>query len=191
MPASQHVFALAVALAVAAAPASGGQFGFLKRDSKIAFQAFKDPNGRFTLDYPKDWQVIAGSGDVVVTFAAKNGEAALVVEHSRLKISLGPDDIDNTFAQIETDVLNERQPKATEVTARIDAVASARAIVIDYARPGLTRPERARQYSFPIGQELYRLACSTVTVQFPKYDSAFIRMAESFKTGAAKPGLLE
>jgi hypothetical protein len=40
MPASQHVFALAVALAVAAAPASGGQFGFLKRDSKTAFQAF-------------------------------------------------------------------------------------------------------------------------------------------------------
>ena len=187
MSSYRHIFAFVVALGVASGPAAGGQFGFLKRDPRIEFQAFKDPNERFTLAYPKDWQVIAGAGDVLVTFAAKSGEAALVVERFRMNTTLAPEDITELFAQIETDVLKERQPKATDVIAKIDAVASMRAIVIDYARPGLSRPERARQYSFPTGQELYRLTCSTVAVQFPKYDPVFVHVAESFKTVESKP----
>lgn len=180
----EYRFVLAFLLIVSGTgvmPAAVGQFGFLKGGSKTDFQLFTDPGGRFALEYPKDWQVIAGAGDVLVTFAQKKSEAAFVVERYRMSQALAPDEITDLFAQIEADVLKERQPKAVEVAAKIVHASGQRLIVIDYSRPGLSGPERARQYSFPVGQDLYRLTCSAVRAQFAKYDPVFIHLAETFK----------
>ena len=180
----EHRFVLALLLLVIGTgvmPAAVGQFGFLKRGSKTQFQLFKDPGGRFSLEYPKDWQAVAGAGDVLVTFAQKKSEAALVVERFRMNQALAPDEITDLFAQIEADVLKEHQPKAADVTAKLVNAAGQRLIVIDYSRPGLSGPERARQYSFPVAQDLYRLTCSAVAAQFAKYDPVFTHVAESFK----------
>lgn len=165
-------------------PAAAGQFGFLKRDSKPEYTPFKDPAGQFALEYPKDWQVIGGAGDVTVTFAQKKSEAALVVEHFKMNTALAPEEVTELFAQIESDVLKERQPKATDVVSKVVDQNGHRLIVIDYARPGLAGPERVRQYSFPVGQALYRLTCSAITAQFAKYDPMFAHVADTFKLGA-------
>ncbi len=134
------------------------------------FQLFRDPASRFSLEFPKDWQVNAGVGDVLVTFAQKKNEAALVVERFHLNLAPTAEKIDELFAQIEEDTLKERQPQAIAVSHRIADGNGRRFIVIDYTRPGLTRPlERARQYSVPIGQDLYRLICSAAPAQFAKH----------------------
>jgi hypothetical protein len=150
------------------------------------FQLFRDPAGRFSLDFPKDWQVNAGVGDLLVTFAQKKNEAALVIERFHLNLAPTADKIDDLFAQIEEDTLKERQPQASDVSHKIVDGNGRRFIVIDYTRPGLTRPvERARQYSLPFGQDLYRLICSAAPNQFAKYDPLFAHASDSFTAPAA------
>jgi hypothetical protein len=152
------------------------------------FQLFRDPAGRFSLEFPKDWQVNAGVGDVLVTFAQKKNEAALVIERFHLNLAPTADQIDDLFAQIEEDTLKERQPQASAVAHKIAGGNGRRFVVIDYTRPGLTKPvERARQYSLPIGQDLYRLVCSAAPNQFAKYEPLFAHVSESFTAPAAGP----
>jgi hypothetical protein len=166
------------------------QFAWSAAVSSKDFQLFRDPAGRFSLEFPKDWQVNAGVGDVLVTFAQKKNEAALVVERFHLNLAPTAEKIDELFAQIEEDTLKERQPQASAVSHKIADANGRRFIVIDYTRPGLTRPlERARQYSLPIGQDMYRLICSAVPAQFAKYDPLFAHVNESFAAPAAEaPG---
>ena len=154
------------------------------------FQLFRDPASRFSLEFPKDWQVNAGVGDVLVTFAQKKNEAALVVERFHLNLAPTPEKIDELFAQIEEDTLKERQPQAIAVSHRLADGNGRRFIVIDYTRPGLTRPlDRARQYSLPIGQDLYRLICSAAPAQFAKYEPLFAHVNDSFTAPAPEvPG---
>jgi hypothetical protein len=165
-----------------------GQFGLgVFRGSKSDFKSFPDPGGRFQLEYPKDWQPLAGVGDVLVTFFQKNREATVIVE--RFHMNQPPGEIDDTFAQIQVEVLKERQAQVTDAVAKVVASNGSPVVMIDYSRPGLAGLERARQYSFPVGQELYRLNCSALATVFAKYDPMFVRIAASFMSGtAAAPG---
>ena len=174
---------LAVALAV---PSFAGQKFLGIGRSKTEFQVFKDPNGRFSFEYPKDWHAVPGSGDVIVTFSQKDGEAALVIERLRLNLPIAKDDVTDGFVRSETDLLQQRQPKATNVAAKILDLNDLRMIVFDYNRPGISRPERARQYSIPSGTEdLYFLTCSTGAEAFAKYEPIFSHVAASFKIAPA------
>jgi hypothetical protein len=165
---------------VGAGSAPAGQlFGL---GSKAEYLVFKDPSGQFSLEYPKDWQIFPGTGDIIATFAQKKGEAALVIERFKLNVALkNPEEVTDAFTEIETDVLKERQPKATDVSGKLVVQNGLRVIVLDYSRPGLVKPERARQYSMPQGPALFRLACSAVATLFTKYDPTFLHVAESFK----------
>src|SRR3954466_2912533 len=78
------------------------------------FKQFKDQGGRFQLEYPKDWQPTLGGGDVLITFAQKKGESALVVK--RFQLLDDPGEINDVFAQLESDALKVDQRQATDVT---------------------------------------------------------------------------
>ena len=183
MRSHSRLFMAGVIGAAAVAPL-GAQFGLFKGNSKVEYVAFKDPGQQFVLEYPKDWQAIGGAGDVVVSLAQKKNEAAVIVERFKMNTALAPQDVTDLFAQIETDVLKERQPKATDVASKVVDQNGQRLIVLDYARVGVAGPERVRQYSFPLGQVLYRLTCSAPTVHFAKYDQVFAHIADTFKTAA-------
>jgi hypothetical protein len=159
-------------------------FGLLGHAQKAGFKLFTDPDGRFSIEFPSDWDwsMVSGSGEPLVIFVPRNKEAALVVERFRLKQSLAKDEITDLFAQIENDVLKENQPKISEVSAKTVMQNGKRIVVIDYSRPGLVEKERVRQYSFPIGQNLYRITCATVPNQFRKYEPTFGDVAESLKS---------
>ena len=159
-----------------------GQFGIFG-GGKTDYRPFADPGRRFQLEYPKDWTATAGVGDVLVTFAHRKGEAALVIEKLHLNEALS--EITDAFGEFEARTLKERQPQATDVSTKILASNGRPVITIDYARPGLGGAERGRQYSFPIGQELYRLNCTSLASMFAKYDPVFLRIASSF--GPAAP----
>jgi hypothetical protein len=162
-----------------------GQFGLFK-GGKGDFQTFQDPGGGFQLEYPKDWRVTAGIGDVIATFAQKNGEAAVVVERFRMTQPLKA--VTDQFGQIEVDILKERQPRATSDSFKLVTANGRPVVVIDYSRAGLAGQEQVRQYSMPIAQDLYRLTCSAVMAQFTKYDPIFVRIAGSFAPLAAGAG---
>jgi hypothetical protein len=149
------------------------------------YKPFTDQGGRFQLEYPKDWQPILGVGDVLVTFAQKKGEAAFVIK--RFQLLDDPGAINEVFGQLESDALKMDQPQAKDVSFKIAGANGRAVVVIDYSRPGLAGPERGRQYSFPIGRDVYRLNCAALTGLFAKYDPQFLHIAQSFMSisGAA------
>jgi len=176
---------IAGAATVAAAP----QFPWLKRGNSGAFVDFKDMNGRFSLERPKDWEVVAGAGDTVVTFLQKKREAQIVVGNFRLARALAADDVTEVFAtQVEAPLLKASQPSATNITATLVRRSGQPFVVIDYERPGLKQQrERARQYSLPRGQDNFRINCTSPKDQFAKYEALFEHVVDSFRTLAPTP----
>jgi hypothetical protein len=84
-------------------------------------------------------------------------------------------------------VLKENQPRASEVDARIVTQGPKRLVQIDYKRPGIGEPgktedQRVRQFSFPIGGNLYRITCFANASQFNRYESTCQWAAESLKS---------
>jgi len=144
---------------------------------------FTDPQKRYSVEFPKDWQwmMVSGSGEPLVTFVHPRKEAAVVVERYRMRVTLGREQITDTFAQIETDLLKENQPRASDVASKMVTQNGRRLILIDYLRPGIDARERVRQYSYPVGQDLYRITCMALSTEFSKYESTFDTVASSLK----------
>ena len=149
------------------------------------FALFTDPDGRFSVEFPNDWRwmMVSPSQEALVTFVQPRSEAALVVERVRLKQSLANDEITELFAQIESDILKENQPKATKVAARMISQGGRRIVVIDYTRPGLGEDERVRQSSFPVAENLYSVTCMALASEFQEYALTFATVAESSSAG--------
>ena len=150
---------------------------------------FTDPSRRYSVEFPKDWRwtVVAGAGEALATFVHPKAEAAIVVERFRMKTALAQGEITDLFAEIETDVLKENQPRVTDVSARVVTQGPRRVVQIDYRRPGVGEPgkvedERVRQFSFPIGGNLYRITCAALASQFGKFEVVFQWAAESLKS---------
>ena len=150
---------------------------------------FTDPSRRYSIEFPRDWNwtIVEGAGEALSTFVHPKKEAAIVVERFRMKQVLAQADITDVFAQIETDVLKENQPRVSDVNARVITQGPKRLVQIDYKRPGIGEPgkvedERVRQFSFPIGGSLYRITCFSLASQFGKYESICQWAAESLKS---------
>jgi len=150
---------------------------------------FTDPGRRFSVEFPKEWTwlIVSGSGEPLVTFVHPRKEAAVVVERFRLRQPLSRDEVTDLFAQIEAEVLKENQPLAMDVVSKMVNEKGKKITVIDYVRPGIDTKERVRQYSIPVGQNLYRITCMTIAGQFGKYEPLFAIVSESLKTGAELP----
>jgi hypothetical protein len=150
---------------------------------------FTDPSRRYSIEFPRDWTwtIVEGAGEALSTFVHPRKEAAIVVERFRMKQVLSQGDITDVFAQIESDLLKENQPRVSEVSARVVTQGQRRLVQIDYKRPGIGEPgkvedERVRQFSFPIGGSLYRITCFSLASQFGKYESTCQWAAESLKS---------
>jgi hypothetical protein len=150
---------------------------------------FTDPSRRYSIEFPRgwDWTMVEGAGEPLSTFVHPKKEAAIVVERFRMKVPLAQDQITDTFAQFETDLLKDNQPRASEINARIVMQGPKRLVQIDYKRPGVGEPgkvedERVRQFSFPVNGSLYRITCFSLASQFGKYEGIFQWAAESLKS---------
>jgi len=146
---------------------------------------FGDPADRFTVEFPRDWrwQIVAGAVEPIVTFIQPRNQAYVIVEHFHMNQPLAPEEITDFFAEVEADTLRDNQPKATDIDPKVFMQSNRRVIVLDYRRPGLGggEVERVRQYSFPVGQDLYRLTCAAISSQFGKHEPLFAALAESFR----------
>ena len=151
---------------------------------------FTDPSGRYSIEFPRgwNWTIVEGAGEALSTFVHPKKEAAIVVERFRMRVPLAQDQITDSFAQFETELLKENQPYVKEVSARVIAQGPKRLVQIDYKRPGIGEPgkveeERVRQFSFPVGGSNYRITCFSLASQFSKYESICQWAAESLTPG--------
>lgn len=150
------------------------------------FLVYTDPHGRFSIEFPKDWQStpVSPSGEPLVVFVQPKREAAVIVERFRLKQAIT---VDNDYAQAESQILKENQPTIVDVAPQVVDQGGRRFLVIDYTRPGPRDKERVRHYAFPVGQNLYRLTCATLFDRFSRYESTFLTVFNSLKP-AGVPG---
>lgn len=155
------------------------------RAPQLDMQPFVAPDHRMRFEVPRrEWQLVSGGTVAVVTLAAKSGQAAVVVEQTRLNQAMAQEDITNLFALLEADAVKERQPAAADVQAKLVAVDGRRLVIVTYSRRGVAGPERVRQYSIPTGSDLFRLTCSAAAPEFPRYEPVFAHVAATFATGA-------
>ena len=151
------------------------------KNPKLQVRPLKAPNGRFSMEYPRnDWIVLPGGGNVVLSLAQENGEAVVQVQYFMLKTALAPDEITDLFAQLEVDTLREQDQSAADFAPRVFDAGDRRLIIIQFTQPGFIGRNQVRQYSIPRGQDLYRLICSAPAAQFSKYSAIFSHVAASF-----------
>jgi hypothetical protein len=166
-----------VTLEAQAKPAAGVRKGY---------QLFRGYPDRFTFEYPtKDWEQVAGGTSSVMSLTQKKREAAVVIEYQPLRLELAPNEIDEEFAKLELEPINQRQPGATNTGLKLVEIGANKVIVIEYSRKGLMGAETVRQYSFALGKHLYRIVCSAPTASFGKHEPVFTAIVESFKLAAA------
>ena len=78
---------------------------------------FKDPAGRFELQYPeKDWKPLPSGGSSLAVFARNDGPT-LFVDHVRLVGALTPAELGGMPA-VELSTLKEQQPKGQGLQVR-------------------------------------------------------------------------
>jgi hypothetical protein len=149
---------------------------------KTDYQTFKDPAGRFELEYPtKDWRLLPSGGSSLAVFARNDGPA-LFVDHVRLVDRLTPGEID-AMPEMEAGRLKEQQPQGKDFKSDMLETKAGRGVLIRYSRVG-TGPESVMQYSIPVGQDLFRLNGVVPARLLSKYEPIIIHMIQSFKAPA-------
>jgi hypothetical protein len=148
------------------------------------FEAPKVALGKFTIELPKDWQLVPGYGGVIFTASEKRNNpspAAIVLERMELGGAVEAKDVTATFANAELSAMRERQPGGQNFEQQVKEADGRRYIFIQYSKPGWTGPDRVVQYSVPAGAVMYRLICIAPVSQLPKYQPLFAHVAASFK----------
>ncbi|HEY3383803.1 MAG TPA: hypothetical protein VGK32_18735 [Vicinamibacterales bacterium] len=179
---------LAGTLVVAQTPAPAAKpapDAWMARTTKTPFQTQKAPDASLQIDVPKkDWMALPTGGATVLMVASRKGDAVVAIERSTMRQALEAADITDLFAQIETDAIKERHPKATDFLAKVMDSGERRLVAVQFTRPGVLGLERVRQYSIPVGKQLYRITCVSAAAQFAAYDPLFSHMAASFAVTA-------
>jgi hypothetical protein len=158
-------------------PVTAGQNPF-RRETR--YQTYKDPAGRFELEYPsKDWHLLPGAESLAV-FAHNDGPT-LFVDHVKLVDRLTPAEI-AALQDIEVDRLKQRQPQAKLTAVMLDGKTGS-GVLITYSRVG-RGPESVAQYSIAVGQDLYRLIGIVPEKLLSKYEPIIRYMIQSFKVAA-------
>lgn len=172
---------------LAVPPAPAGQAGstpadpWYSRTTRAQFQPVPVTDVTYRLEWPKkDWMLLPSGGSLLVGVVPKKGDAVVLLERMSLQQALDPADITDLFAQIETDAIKERHPTASDFQSRILENGALRLVAVQFSRPGVLGSEKVRQYSIPVGRQLYRLTCASRAASFAAYEPLFAHMAATF-----------
>jgi hypothetical protein len=171
-----------VALVGAQAQAPGS---WVARSPKLGAVPFQSVDGHATFEYPnKNWVATAGVGGNLGILVEKDAKAWMVLERTKLQMALAPDDVTDLFSQLEADRLKEAEPQAVGVQNKLFVLDDRRFTAVQLSRKGQRGTDVVRQYSFPVGDYLYRLVCGTSSDQFPKFEAIFAHAAATFRAQA-------
>ena len=184
MPKTASLLLAALLAAGAGAEPPAGQAAgdpWYSRNAKLQFQVSLGAEVAFQLEWPrKDWLALPGGGSLLLAFASKKGDAVVLVEQVTLRQPLDPRDLTELFAQLEAEGIKERHPGATDFQSKVIEGADRRLVAVQFARTGVLGSERVRQYSIPVGKQLYRVTCAAAAAQFAAYEPVFAHMAATF-----------
>jgi hypothetical protein len=178
--------ACAIVLSAAAAAAQSSSRGaaadpWYARATRPDFQVSRGAEVAFQMEWPRrDWLSLPGGGSLLLAFASKKGDAVVLVEQVPLRQPLQPEDLTELFAQLETEAIKERHPGASDFEPRVIEGGDRRLVAVQFARTGVLGSERVRQYSLPVGRQLYRVTCAAAASQFAAYEPIFAHMAVTF-----------
>jgi hypothetical protein len=138
----------------------------------------------FSIELPKDWQLVPGHTGTVFLAAEKTKRfeagAAISLEYMRLQAPFDPSLL-KALAPIELDDVRLRETAGQTFTMEDKMIDGRALILIQYDRPGLAGPpDHIVQYSLPVGQTMYRLVCIAPEAQIQKYRPIFAHVAASF-----------
>ena len=107
-------------------------------------QPYRSAVYNVAFSYPKeDWVAVPAAGGNIALLMQKKGEASLALDFQVLRVALAPDEIDDTFKEIELEQLTQRAPHARVVSSALNEVGGHKVIVIRYGASGLHgRPRR-------------------------------------------------
>jgi hypothetical protein len=140
----------------------------------------------FTIDYPRDWQVLIGVGSSLAVMVSKARDAAVAVERVKLAVALSPSEIIDDTAELEKQELQRRQPQATNFSHQFQPFGSSKVIIIDYRQLGSQGPEHVRVYNVIRGTDKYRLLCTTRLQLLDKYKDMFQQIAFSLAPNSSQ-----
>lgn len=134
--------------------------------------------------YPKDgWVAVPAAGGNIALLMEKKGEASLALDFQVLRVALAPDEIDDTFKQIELELLTQRAPHARVVSSALSEINGHKVIVIRYGASGLTGDLDVTQYSVVSGASLYRLTCAATRATATRHLRACETVARTLVVG--------
>ena len=135
--------------------------------------------------YPKkDWVAVPAAGGNIALLMHKKGEASLALDYQVLRVALAPDEIDDTFKEIELEQLAQRAPHARVVSSALNEIGGNKVVLIRYGASGLTGDLDVTQYSIVSGASLYRLTCAATRLTAAKHTRACDTVAQTLVAGA-------
>ena len=124
-------------------------------------QPYKNLVYNVAFSYPKkDWVAVPAAGGNIALLMHKKGEASLALDFQVLRVALAPDEIDDTFKDIELEALTQRAPHARVISSALNELAGNKVVLIRYGASGLIGDLDVTQYSIVSGASLYRLTCA-------------------------------
>ncbi len=147
-------------------------------------QAYKNIAYEVAFSYPKkDWMLVPASGGNVALLMQKKAEASLALDFTVLRVALEPDEIDDTFKEIELEQLTARAPHARVASSELTELNGNKVVVIRYAAAGLVGDLDVTQYSVVSGASLYRLTCASTRATAVKHARACETVAQTLVVG--------
>lgn len=135
--------------------------------------------------YPKkNWIIVPAAGGNIALVMHKKAEASLALDYQMLRVELAPDEIDETFQEIEVEALMQRAPHARVTGSERSEINEHPVIIVRYGAAGLTGDLDVTQYSFVQGTGLYRLTCAVARARTRQHGSVCNDAAQSLVIGA-------
>ena len=147
-------------------------------------QTYKNIVYAVSFSYPKkDWVLVPASGGNIALLMQKKGEASLALDYTVLRVALEPDEIDDTFKDIELEQLTARAPHARVESSELTELDGNKVVVIRYAASGIVGDLAVTQYSVVSGASLYRLTCASTRLTAAKHSRACETVARTLAVG--------
>ncbi len=136
-------------------------------------QPYKNQVYDVTFSFPKsDWVAVPAAGGNIALLMQKKGEASLALDFQVLLVALAPDEIDDTFKEIELEQLTQRAPHARVISSALSELGGSKVVGIHYGASGLAGDLDVVQYSIVSGASLYRLTCASTRATAAKHARA-------------------
>jgi hypothetical protein len=140
----------------------------------------------FSIELPKDWQLVPGHTGTLFLSAEKTKRfesgAAIALEYVGLQAAFDPSIID-ALAPLELKEVQIRELGGSSFTQQVLKQEGRPVIIIQYDRPSLSGgKDHIVQYSIPAGTTMYHLVCIARGDEVTKWRPVFAHVAASFTT---------